>query len=225
MNDEDFYLESARLLNSQEESDEEARVILEEMADTSGPIIDLGCGHGRHLFGMRGCGRLVIGVDLHPKSAHLAMQYAPVMLADFTCLPFPGGTFAGAVAWCNAFGSLPETDFEPFFRETHRILQYGGVFVIQGTDADAAGDLPTDPVYIEFPSGEIITEVRTWNPKTSRDTLIRTVKHRDMTASGELSVRYFNRKELTSLMSKHGFILKNMRPTHAGFVASFRKVM
>jgi len=225
LRDEDFYLESAKLIHSQAESDKEAAIILEEVADTSGPIVDLGCGHGRHLFGMRNSGRLVVGVEIHQPSAQLAMAYAPVMLADFTCLPFPGGTFAGAVAWCNAFGCLNEQDFGPFFREVHRILAYGGVFVIQGTDADAAGELPTDPIHIEFPSGEVITEVRRWNPKTSRDVLFRTVKSKDMTASGELSVRYFNRKELTSLMSKHGFVLKNMRPATAGFVASFRKVI
>lgn len=225
MNESDFYLESAKLLHSQQESDEEARVILEEMADTPGPIVDLGCGHGRHLFGMRNSGRLLVGVDVHAPSVAQACKYAPVLQADFTCLPFPGGTFAGAVAWCNAFGCLPETDFAPFFREVHRILQFGGVFIVQGTDADEAGELPTDPVYIEFPSGEVITEVREWNAKTSRDRLVRTVRHKDMSAGGELSVRYFNRKELTDLMAKHGFALKTMRSHYAGFVASFRKML
>lgn len=224
MKDSDFYLASARLLHSQAESDAEAQIIIEEIEGTYGPVIDLGCGHGRHLFGLRSSGRLAIGVDIHPPSAQQAMQYAPVMLADMACLPFPGGTFAAAIAWCNAFGSLPETEFRPFFNEVHRILQHGGIFIVQGTDADSAGELPTDPAFLEFPDGTTISEIRKWDEKASRDHLERVVAKQGKSLSGELSVRYFNRRELTELLASHGFDLKNMRSDKYGFIASFRKM-
>lgn len=221
----DMYLASARLLHTQEESDIEAGIILDEANDTPGAVIDLGCGHGRHLFGMRNCGRLVVGVDYDSKAAAMASRYAPVLVADFCCLPFPSATFGVAFAWCNAFGCLSEDDFDPFFREVHRILQYGGLFVVQGTDADIASELPTEPVTISFPTGETITEVRSWDSQSRRDRLQRFVQNARQNLSGELSVRYFNRKELTEIMCRHGFGLKNMRSYQSGFVASFRKVL
>ena len=220
-----FYLESAKLLHPQSQSDEEAHIILEEAADTPGPVVDLGCGHGRHLYGLRNSGRLVVGVELEPTAAHLAMQKAPVIQADFTCLPFPGATFAVAYAWCNAFGTLPESEFRPFFREVSRILQPGGLFIIQGTDCDEASELPTDPVTVTFPEGQTITEERAYDPTSRRDRLRRWYSDTRAHYSGELSVRYFNRKELAEMLAKHGFALKSYHTYAMGFVGSFRKMM
>lgn len=84
-----------------------------------GPVLDLGCGDGRHA----GAFPATIGIDSSPELAAVAGAVMPVCVADVTRLPFAGGT-AGAAYAVLVLEHV--ADHRAFFLETARIVRPGG---------------------------------------------------------------------------------------------------
>lgn len=94
-------------------------------------VVDVGCGPGNILASLKGKPRILIGVDVAPKSLELAKElgYLPV-LADANSLPFNSGfadivTLNAALHHCEDMGAV--------LKEAARLVKPGGLLV---TDHD-----------------------------------------------------------------------------------------
>ena len=94
----------------------EASLQVRSLLKTTGvptlPVLDAGCGAGRHLQALRDQGCRAVGTDL---SAHLlsrAIVRGPVLRSDLRRPPFRAGSFGLVAAFFSVFGYLdtPEED-------------------------------------------------------------------------------------------------------------------
>lgn len=94
-------------------------------------VVDIGCGPGNIFATLKGKPKLLIGIDVAPKSLEIASElgYTPV-LADATNLPFVSG-FADIVTLNAALHHCE--DMEAVLKEAARLVKPGGMIV---TDHD-----------------------------------------------------------------------------------------
>jgi ubiquinone/menaquinone biosynthesis C-methylase UbiE len=94
-------------------------------------VVDIGCGPGNIFATLKGKPKLLIGIDVAPKSLEIASElgYTPV-LADATNLPFISG-FADIVTLNAALHHCD--DMEAVLKEAARLVKPGGMIV---TDHD-----------------------------------------------------------------------------------------
>lgn len=102
------------------------------VGDLTGKVVlDIGCGPGNVYASLQGKPKLLIGVDVAPKSLEMAkaLGYLPV-LADATRLPFVSG-FADVVVLNAALHHCE--DMEAVLKEAARMVKPGGLLI---TDHD-----------------------------------------------------------------------------------------
>ena len=110
---------------------EEARLVIDRIADREGPWLDLSCGPGilTRLLVARAGGRTVYGVDSSRsmlERAHVAAPTAVLVRADAAELPFDDGVF-GAVANLAALDLYAEP--ARVIAESSRVLARGGRWI------------------------------------------------------------------------------------------------
>ena len=94
------------------------------------PVIDLGCGPGRHAAALRAAGTGALGVDLSPVAISIARRRgAAVMLADlFTTVPHAGRWRTALLLDGNVgIGGAPEA----LLRRTCELLAPGGAALVE----------------------------------------------------------------------------------------------
>lgn len=109
---------------------------------TEGIVLDLGCGHGRHLEPLLREGLQVVGLDwsgellamLSSESRHHTCR------GDMRHLPFANGSVAGVYLLFNTFGYFSDGDNEEVLTEIARVLRPGGRLLM---------DLPSRPAMRE----------------------------------------------------------------------------
>ena len=97
-----------------------------------GPVLDVGCGFGRHVRALRHRGFKVVGTD---RFVHLLERHAPgarrAVCADMRRLPFAARSFQGAYCIFNTFGYFADSENRQVLAECARVLAPGGRFVLQ----------------------------------------------------------------------------------------------
>lgn len=103
-----------------------------------GRLLDIGCGTGRHVVGLRGKGREVVGMDLSEHmldittaKAERAGFDARLVQADMRAgLPFRDASFDAVTCMFSTIGLIPTFAARvEFVREVKRVLRPGGKFV------------------------------------------------------------------------------------------------
>jgi ubiquinone/menaquinone biosynthesis C-methylase UbiE len=95
-----------------------------KLAGSDGPILDLGCGHGRFVSRMTAeGGPVTVGADLSLEMLKRGEPNAPLAQANAASLPFADATFATVVSM-GMFEYME--DPTPFLAEIHRVLKPGG---------------------------------------------------------------------------------------------------
>jgi SAM-dependent methyltransferase len=122
----------------------------------SGRIADVGCGVG-HSYRLL-APRETVGIDLDP--AALAGQGRETVVADMRSLPFPGGSFDGAIA-VHSIEHVP--DPERALAEMARVLKPGGAVVLVTPNrlTFARPDEIIDPYhYVEYDPAQLASLCR-----------------------------------------------------------------
>ena len=104
----------------------------------AGPVLDCGCGHGRHVKRLADFGIPTLGLDISASSIAAAQCHAATRphlnfvqgdIRDLTHL-FPRDHFAAALSLFTSFGYLssPDEDLD-VLRQIHHILCLGKIFI------------------------------------------------------------------------------------------------
>jgi SAM-dependent methyltransferase len=95
-----------------------------------GPVLDLGCGQGRHLRLLTEQGLVTVGLDLSWPLLELARRDAPgqpLVHADMRRIPLATGSCSAVLSLFTAFGYFGDVRaHEPLVAEIARVLRPGG---------------------------------------------------------------------------------------------------
>jgi SAM-dependent methyltransferase len=172
-----------------------------------GPILDLGCGHGRHLglMGARLLTRPTVGLDFDALSLAAAAPFLRVR-GDFFRLPFRDQAFGGAYCWYNSAFTFEDELQVPLFREMARVLKPGATLILQTAPVERIRGLGDSRWEGALPDGSHLVETCHFDQVKERD-----VGHRVLTLpdgrvmAASYFIRYYSRPALTALLEKAGF--------------------
>jgi SAM-dependent methyltransferase len=103
----------------------------------AGPVLDLGCGAGRHLAVLRRTNPLAFGLDLSRDLLGLAPEdLRPWLLrGDMRRLPLRDGTLAGICLWFTPFGYFSDDQNRALLQRLRDLLRPGGVLLLDYLNA------------------------------------------------------------------------------------------
>jgi SAM-dependent methyltransferase len=188
-------------------------------ADVPGPepVVDLGCGHGRHASRLNGPGPLsgrVIGLELDPLALAMRRPGFPAVRGDLRALPFREGSLAGAYAWYSTLFAFSDEEHVHILREVARVLRPGGRLVFQTVPYERLAESPGAAFRRALPDGSLLEEESRFDAATGRDAGRRTLTLPDGRCLGaSYSIRYYPLAELTGLLESTGF---SMAWVHGG---------
>ena len=100
-------------------------------------ILDVGCGHGWTLAGLKDLGADLVGIDTDPEvlaSARATYPFLEIVESPGGPLPFPDGSF-DAVICSDVIEHVGDENKAPLLREIHRVLEPGGTLVLTAPHA------------------------------------------------------------------------------------------
>lgn len=113
----------------QQQAQDQVRMILPWIENIQGPLLDLGCGAGRHLAALKSFGKMPIGLDLSPWLLQSSAQKHNLLVrASMKNLPFREKSFDAVFSFFSSFGYFPtlEDDLE-ILRNMTKILSSNGI--------------------------------------------------------------------------------------------------
>ncbi|MDP3157792.1 MAG: class I SAM-dependent methyltransferase [Archangium sp.] len=195
----ELYLRSTRPFLSDVVTEAEARFLRTNLPE--GRLLDLGCGHGRHLAQVP-----AFGIDRDPLSLAEAKTFGPVVRGDFRALPYRTASFRGAWCWYNSMGTFEDDQVPLILAELSRCVAPGGALVIQGSHLDRAIAQPEAGYDGPLPDGSHLKERAVFNPQKKRDEIHRSLQLPDgRLMEAPFFIRYYDLEEWRGLLAEAGF--------------------
>lgn len=213
----ELYLRSTLPFLSEEVTAREAEYLSRAFADVEGPVVDLGCGHGRHAARLNASGALagrVVGLERDPLSLRLRRPGFPVVRGDLRALPFQAGALGGAYAWYSTLFAFSDAEHVQVLREVARVLRPGGLLVFQTVPHERLAQSPGAAFRQRLPDGSLLEEESRFDATRGRD-----VGQRQLTLPegrvlrAAYAIRYYPLAELRGLLESTGF---SMAWVHGG---------
>ncbi|MBX7114444.1 MAG: class I SAM-dependent methyltransferase [Myxococcaceae bacterium] len=171
-----------------------------------GPVLDLGCGHGRHLGPLgKQTSRRLIGIDGDQLSLQEARPQGAVARGDFFALPFRDEHFAGVFAWYSALFTFDDSAQLPLFREIARVLKPSGRLLFQHVPLLHAQQRGPALHVDTFADGCRVSDQVHYDSVRMRDIGVRSLAEpsgRVLKATYE--IRYYAEAELEELLTRAG---------------------
>ncbi len=178
--------------------------------DPAYPLLDCGCGAGRHLRWLIKRFPLALGMDYSMPLLHAARQRlgpgAQLIRADMRRLPFPDGALGSLFSFFTSFGYFSDADNGRVVAEWARALRKGGTLFLDFLNAERVRlDLVPESTRNAGP-----WRVREWrwiDAALSRVNKRILLDHPEMGCCREFheSVRLYSRQELEQLLASQGF--------------------
>ena len=218
----ELYLRSTRPFLTEAMTQADARFLSEQLEahPLEGPVIDAGCGHGRHLTTLR-TRRLVVGVELDASSLSLVQKPAAIVQGDFFALPFRARAFAAAYAWYNSLNTFDDAQHLAILKELARCVKPGGLLLLQGTYAGWAAAQPAARYDGTLPDGSKLTESTAYDSRTGRDHIERRLQGPDgRVMAASFFIQYYSLAAVERMLGDAGFALQFVHGDHAGHPVS-----
>lgn len=173
-------------------------------------VLDLCCGAGRHLKAFHRMKFTNIqGVDLSPTLLKSARGSLPPEVAlvrsDMRSLPFACG-FRAVVSYFTSFGYFAEeTEDQKVLLEIHRVLQPGGVFLLDLVPRSVVSRIiPRTEREVD---GLRVVEERVYSPETHRIEKTILVSDGNGQETFQESVRVYSYREISRMLAESGLCL------------------
>ena len=127
------------------------------LARVDGPVLDIGCGPGRHVAALHAAGRSALGLDLSPVAVSITRDRgaAAVLGSVFDDVPDAGAWHTALLLDGNVgIGGAPDV----LLRRVRDLLAPGGAVVVE---LDPPGT-PTQRVRIRLEAGDAVSEWFPW---------------------------------------------------------------
>ncbi len=174
----------------------------------SGPILDIGCGHGRHLVPLREAGSAALGIDYSAQLLAMipAEHRRSCARADMRHLPFRDHTLAGAYILFNTLGYFDDDDNLLTLTEIARVLRPGAPLILDAPARSGMRATVKDvPSIIRVHEHCEVHESWTFDDETGRLNASGTWNIDGDTQEWTLSLRVYTPTEITRLLRKAGF--------------------
>ncbi len=188
---------------------------LAPLAAQGRPVLDLGCGDGRHLRRIGELGGVAFGLDLSEHLLALAdrrPQHPPLLRGDMRQLPLGSATLDSVLSLFTAFGYFgPLQDNAPVVAEVSRVLAAGGHWFLDYLDAGRVlAELEAQPVSRRERrlGGVLAVETRRLSPdrrQVCKDVSLELEPGREPLRYTE-EVALFTLEEMDALAAAHGLI-------------------
>lgn len=181
------------------------------------PVLDLGCGAGRHLHAMRAAGLGAWGLDLSMALLARGSLVGAAVRGDMRRLPWRSGAFACVTSLFTSFGYFEDAENLAVLREVRRVLRPGGALLL-----DHINPGPTLAKLVPQSRetlGEAVVTSRRRHDALGR----RVVKDVELTRNGSVqrwqeSVRLYEPEELDRLLQSAGLEVERRCADFAGSV-------
>ncbi len=220
----ELYLRSTRPFLPEAVSAAEAAYLVRAFSEGGplrGPVVDLGCGHGRHASRMQGLlpsGVPVVGLDFDALSLKEREGDFPAVRGDLRRLPFRTGSLGGAFAWYATLFVFGDDEQREILRELRRCLHPGARLVLQTSPRERFEKEPAAAWEGELPDGSRLKERSRFDAGLGRDVGVRELFTPDgRVLSAEYFIRYYRVPELRELLASEGF---TVRWVHGGLDGS-----
>ncbi len=207
----ELYLRSTLPFLSEETTAREVEYLARRFQDlrVPGPVVDLGCGHGRHAARLNARGPLagrVVGLELDALSLQERLPGFPAVRADLRSLPFRTGSLAGAYAWYSTLFVFSDEEHVALLREVARCLRPGGLLVLHTVPYERLASQPEAAFSTRLPDGSLLEERSRFDAVRGRDEATRRLTMPDgRVLSGQYAIRYYPLADLTRLLESTGF--------------------
>lgn len=179
-------------------------------AGPPGPILDLGCGHGRHAAPLsRALRRAVLGLERDPLSLSLRREPFPAVRGDFHRLPFRTASAGGAFAWYSTLLILEDDAAHlRLLQEVARVLRPGAPLCLHTVPYERLAAAPAARFERRLPDGSVVEEESAFDPRTGVERGHRRLHLPDgRVLSGTYTIRYYPLPQLEDLLWRSGFKL------------------
>ena len=184
---------------------------------TTGPVLDLACGAGRHLNLLRRVNPLAFGMDLSKTLLGLAPpDLRPWLLrGDMRRLPVKAASLHGICLWFTPFGYFSDDENRILMAKLGALLRPRGVLLMDYLNAELVTRtlIPEDTVE----HGTVRVESRR---SIEGDRLVKRMllEHRDTEARREVleSLRLYTPVELQEMAARAGLRLRQVLGTYSG---------
>ncbi len=180
-------------------------------------ILDLCCGHGRHLIELAGRGYDMTGLDITPVFLDVARQDAErrgvnvrLELRDMRDIPF-SDEFDAAINVFTAFGYLEsEEEDQKVLNGVAGALKPGGLFLLELMHRDSLVRVFQPHGWYETEAGVKVLEERSFDPLTGRNDVRHITIYPDgTTREMHHSVRIYTLTELAGMLTRAGFRIES----------------
>lgn len=224
----DLYLESTAHLLTPRLSALEAEVIASLLRLRPGDrVLDVACGHGRHLRALGGKGLRLVGIDLD--RAYLGLAASPIseagspgaretpllVRADQRRLPF-GSAFDAAFSWYSSLFLEDDAGNERALAEVGRVLGPRARLLVQHANPLRLAGEPEARAARDLPGGGRVEESSRFDRASGVETLSRVVTRGDRVLAGTVRLRYYRPTEWERIAARAGLRLRDLAATYPG---------
>lgn len=182
-----------------------------------GPVLDLGCGAGRHLEILRRANPLAFGLDLSPSLLRMAPSplHPWLLRGDMRRLPVKNDTLSGVCLWFTPFGYFSDAENRALMLRIGAILRHQGVLLMDYLNSDLVQRtlVPEDAVV----RGGVRAQSRR---ALEGDRLVKRMLLTRLSTGEERhvleSVRLYRPEELQEMAVHAGLRLRRVMGTYAG---------
>jgi SAM-dependent methyltransferase len=206
----DLYLESAADLLTPRLSALEAGWLRRLLGlGPSDRVLDLACGHGRHLRELAPGVRLLVGLDRSaPYLARARDAGAALVRGDVRALPFRPGSFDAVYSWYSSLFMFGDGENEACLAAAAALLRPGGRIAVHHDNPARLAREPAAHAEWDLARGGRVVEDSRYDAAAGRDVCTRRVIRPDGSVlAGTAELRYYTPEEWQALAPRAGLRL------------------
>lgn len=218
---ESWFDEDYALLYAHRDAEEARRAVALALREApelaTGPVLDLGCGAGRHLEVLRHRNPLAFGMDLSRALLGLApTDLRPWLLrGDMRRIPAKAGALAGICLWFTPFGYFSDAQNRTLMLDLGRLLRPGGILLMDYLNAGLVARTLVPEDTLERAGVRVVSHRAIEGGRIEKRMTLTRLETGESREAAE-SVRLYRPEDLRDMAHAAGLRLRSVAGTYAG---------